>query len=198
MRNDMPSLKGERISLEPLMLTDSHAIQRLFPHWEIVRYLAQGMQWPYPADGARKLLQEVTFPAVAEGVELAWAIRLNGKQRPLIGAISLFDRPDDNRGFWLGLDWQGRGLMTEACRLATDYWFDVLRFPVMRVPKAMANTASRRLSEREGMRLIRVGHRNFVSGRMPFGVWETTAAEWRSRVVTPPPQRLAGGDVPPR
>lgn len=170
-----------------MVLADSHAIQRLFPHWEIVRYLSHGLEWPYPADGALRLLQQVTFPSLAQGIEWAWSIRLNGKRRPLIGAISVADRPDDNRGFWLGLDWHGQGLMTEACTLATDYWFDVLGFPVMRVPKAMANMASRRLSEREGMRLVQVGPRNFVGGRMPAGIWETTAAEWRSRELLPPP-----------
>jgi hypothetical protein len=36
--------------------------------------------------------------------------------------------------------------MTEACDAVTDYWFDVLREPVLRVPKA-ANGASRRISE---------------------------------------------------
>lgn len=67
MRNDVPRLQGERIALEPLVLADSHAIQRLFPHWEIVRYLSHGMQWPYPVDGARRLLQEVTFPQWPKG-----------------------------------------------------------------------------------------------------------------------------------
>jgi [ribosomal protein S5]-alanine N-acetyltransferase len=51
---------------------------------------------------------------------------------------------NDNRGFWLGLPWQGQGLMSEACDAVTDYRFFTLNFPVMRVPKAIANTASRR------------------------------------------------------
>jgi RimJ/RimL family protein N-acetyltransferase len=147
-------------------------------------------------------MREVTFPAVARGEEWAWTIRLGDNPRTVIGAISVFDRPNDNRGFWLGRDWQGQGLMTEACSLATDYWFDVLGFPLMREPKALANTSSRRLSEREGMRLIEVGHSDFVGGRLPFGIWETTAAEWRSRAgrsVTGPRPRLRAptGDADP-
>lgn len=39
---------------------------------------------------------------------------------PLIDAISVSDRSNDNQGFWLGLDWYGQELMTEACKLATD------------------------------------------------------------------------------
>ena len=49
-----------------------------------------------------------------------------------------------NRGFWMALPWQGRGLMTEAAEAVTDCWFDVRKFPVPRVPKAAANLASRR------------------------------------------------------
>ena len=36
--------------------------------------------------------------------------------------------------------------MTEAADAVTDYWFNTLKFPVLRVPKAAANIASRRVS----------------------------------------------------
>jgi [ribosomal protein S5]-alanine N-acetyltransferase len=35
--------------------------------------------------------------------------------------------------------------MSEAAEVVTDYWFDVLKFPVLRVPKATENIASRRI-----------------------------------------------------
>ncbi len=38
--------------------------------------------------------------------------------------------------------------MTEACEAVTDFWFNTLKFPVLRAPKAAANTASRRISEK--------------------------------------------------
>ena len=68
--------------------------------------------------------------------------------------------------------------MSEACEVVTDYWFDVLKFPVLRVPKAIANTASRRISEKQGMRVIAVEERDYVSGRLPSELWEITAEEW--------------------
>jgi [ribosomal protein S5]-alanine N-acetyltransferase len=61
----------------------------------------------------------------------------------------------------------------------TDYWFEVLRFPVLRVPKAIANAASRRISEKQGMRIIGREDRDYVSGRLPSEIWEITAEEWR-------------------
>jgi RimJ/RimL family protein N-acetyltransferase len=71
--------------------------------------------------------------------------------------------------------------MTEACDAVTDYWFEVLKFPVLRVPKAIANAASRRISEKQGMRVIATEDRDYVSGRLPSEVWEITAEEWRRR-----------------
>jgi ribosomal-protein-alanine N-acetyltransferase len=61
-----------------------------------------------------------------------------------------------------------------------DYWFDVLGFPVLRAPKAIANIGSRRISEKTGMRLVERLEREYVSGRMPSEIWEITADEWRA------------------
>ena len=46
--------------------------------------------------------------------------------------------------------------MSEATEIVTDYWFNILKFSVLRVPKAIVNTASRRISEKHGMRVVAV------------------------------------------
>jgi ribosomal-protein-alanine N-acetyltransferase len=71
--------------------------------------------------------------------------------------------------------------MTEAVVVVNDYWFDVLGFPVLRAPKALANVASRRISEKTGMRLVATLERDYVSGRLPAEIWEITAEEWRAK-----------------
>jgi RimJ/RimL family protein N-acetyltransferase len=71
--------------------------------------------------------------------------------------------------------------MTEASNAVTDFWFDTLKFPVLRVPKAIDNTASRRISEKQGMRVVATVERDYVCGRMPAEIWEITAAEWHAR-----------------
>lgn len=71
--------------------------------------------------------------------------------------------------------------MSEACDAVTDYWFNVLKFPVLRVSKAIANTASRRISEKQGMRVIAREDRDYVSGHFPAEVWEITTEEWQRR-----------------
>jgi len=52
---------------------------------------------------------------------------------------------------------------------------------VMRTSKAVANTGSRRISERNGMRLVHTEERDYVSGRFLSETWEITAEEWHAR-----------------
>ena len=44
--------------------------------------------------------------------------------------------------------------MSEACVWVNDYWFETLGFGVLRVSKAVGNSTSRRISEKQGMRLV--------------------------------------------
>ena len=115
------------------------------------------------------------------GDEWHWMLRLKTHPEGVIGSIGLMKDEHKNRGFWLSLPWHGQGLMSEACDVVTDYWFEVLKFPVLRAPKAVANTASRRISEKQGMRVVDRVEREFVCGRLPAEIWEITADEWRAR-----------------
>jgi ribosomal-protein-alanine N-acetyltransferase len=174
-------LETLRLWLRPVTLGDATAIQSLFPHWEIVRHLSDRVPWPYPEDGALTFLRDVALPGMTQGTDWHWSLRLKTAPEQLIGLISLKDDPQENRGFWLGLHWQGQGLMQEAADAVTDFWFDELGRAVLRVPKAAANLASRRISERGGMRIIRSDIRNYVEGPQPAEHWEITAQEWRAR-----------------
>jgi len=53
---------------------------------------------------------------------------------------------------------------------------------VLRVPKAVANVRSRRISERSGMRVVKTAERDYVGGRFLAETWEITAKEWNARV----------------
>ena len=71
--------------------------------------------------------------------------------------------------------------MTEAVEVVTDHWLETLKFPVLRAPKAIAHTASRRISEKQGMRVVAREERDYISGRLPAEIWEITADEGRAR-----------------
>ncbi len=176
-----PLLQTPRLILRPLELADAAEAQILFPHWEIVKHLANRVPWPYPPDGALQYIRDLALPAVEKGDQWYWTLRLKSAPAHMIGSIGLMKGENENRGFWIGLPWQGQGLITEACEAVTDFWFETLKFPVLRAPKAIANTASRRISEAQGMRIVATGEKDYVSGRLPSETWEITAAEWHAR-----------------
>ena len=181
----IPTLKTDRLWLRPLALVDAERVQKLFPQWEIVKHLARKVPWPYPANGALLYYRNIALPAIKRGEQWHWTLRLKSRPGQLIGAIALFRDGDNNRGFWLAPEWQRQGLMTEAVEAATRFWFEDLGMPVLRAPKAAANVASRRISEKTGMRLVETKESDYVSGRLPTEVWEITAEEWRARQKTP-------------
>ena len=179
-----PELETVRLHLRPLQLADANQTQVFFPHWEIVQFLTRQVPWPYPADGAHSYYSNFVLPAVERGDEWHWSLRLKSNPDQLIGSIGLFRGEQNNRGFWIGLPWQRLGFASEACEVVTDFWFDVLKFDRLRVPKAIANTGSRRISEKQFMRVVAVQEREFVSGVLPAEIWEITAEEWRARRTT--------------
>lgn len=177
----LPPLETPRLCLRPVELADAAATQALFPQWEIVKLLAAQVPWPFPPDGALTYIRDTALPAIARGEECHWTLRPKTDPGRLIGFVSLRRVEWHNRGFWIAPPWQGQGFMLEASAAATDYWFDVLGEPVLRTTKAAANIGSRRISEKQGMRLVATCESDYVSGPLPTERWEITAAEWRAR-----------------
>ncbi len=177
----IPMLETPQLLLRPVGLSDVEAIQAKFARWDVVQYLNAAVPWPYPADGALTFVRDVALPAMRKGKTWHWSIRPKVEPDQLIGVISLTDDQDDNRGFWLDPDWRGKGLATEAADAVTNFWFETLERPVLRVSKAVANIPSRRISEKTGMRVIDYHERDYVGGRMPAELWEITRDEWRLR-----------------
>ncbi|RAX03099.1 MULTISPECIES: GNAT family N-acetyltransferase [unclassified Photorhabdus] len=171
-------LETRRLILHPLESKDYIQIQNIFPQWEIVRYLTANTPWPYPDDGAMKYINNIALPSMAKGNAWFWTIRKKDQPSIIIGMISLYDQENNNRGFWLDPQWHRNGFMTEAVQIVTDFWFNTLNRNLLRAPKSSNNIASRKISIKSGMRLIRLESKDFVSGRMPSEIWEITRDEW--------------------
>jgi RimJ/RimL family protein N-acetyltransferase len=175
-----PTGQTKRLILKPLAIDDAPQIQAVFPQWEIVRYLKNVVPWPYPPDGALTYIRDIALPAIERGGQWIWTMRLRTQPDAIVGSVTLIDREQDHRGFWLDPAYQGMGLMTEGCAWVNDFWFETLGKSALRVSKAVPNRASIRVSERMGMRPVGHGEKDYVSGRFPSEVWEITAEEWKS------------------
>ncbi|MFE4109511.1 GNAT family N-acetyltransferase [Kosakonia sp. YIM B13611] len=175
-----PELETARLLLKPLASEDATQIQRIFPRWEIVRYLIASVPWPYPEGAAQHYVDNVALVANRAGEGWFWTLRRKADPAELMGVICLMNTPDNNRGFWLAPEWQGQGYMTEACHVVNDYWFNVLDRDVLRAPKAVVNARSKKISERSGMRLVRRQKGQYVAGELDTELWEITRDEWNN------------------
>jgi hypothetical protein len=50
----------------PLQLADAEPTQRLFPRWEIVKFLSSKVSWPYPADRVLNVYRNESFQALPQ------------------------------------------------------------------------------------------------------------------------------------
>ncbi|PHP92511.1 GNAT family N-acetyltransferase [Pantoea agglomerans] len=178
-----PALETSRLYLRPLQAEDALQIQKIFPQWEIVRHLAAGFPWPFPDDGASRYVNMLALPASAKGLAWFWTIRRKEEPSAMIGLISLSDEKDNNRGFWIVPEWQRKGYMSEACYVVTDFWFNTLHREVLRAPKASANSASKKISLNNGMRLVQNYKKQYIEGELDSELWEITRQEWNSQKI---------------
>ncbi|MEX0446140.1 GNAT family N-acetyltransferase [Xenorhabdus sp. SGI246] len=175
-------LETKRLLLKKLAYDDASQIQQKFPHWDIVKYLdSHSVPWPYPDNGGQYFVNNIAMPAIQDQKAYIWSLRIKTNPNELIGIIGLYNKHDNNRGFWLSLEYQGRGLMREACERVTSYWFNELGNTVLRVSKAKVNDNSRKISLAEGMKVIRTETKEYVSGKYDCEIWELTKEDWCNR-----------------
>lgn len=175
-------LETPRLRLRPLRMTDAPAIQNLFPHWEIVKYMAAAILWPYPEDGARQYLESV-LPKNDVGEQYDWAITLKSEREDqLIGLIALYPESEDSRGFWLGEAYHNKGYMTEAAAAVNDFAFGTLQMPALMLNNAEPNRASHRIKEMSGASIVAIEEdKAFIGGSFRYIRWRLTREEWETR-----------------
>ena len=110
-------------------------VRDLFPH-------------PYTIRDAQEFLQRT----ISEGSAMKFCIELEGAA---VGGIGVHPGEDVHRhtatvGYWLGEEFWGRGIMTEAVTVVTDFCFG--NFPLRRISAEVFanNPASARVLEKAG------------------------------------------------
>lgn len=178
-----PVLHTPRLILRPVRSKDAPVIQRLFPQWDVVRWLDAKVPWPYPADGATAFVA-TCLQEMARGQKSHWAIVPRSGTADLIGLIDLW--PDDGvsrnqRGFWLDPTYHRRGLMSEAADRVTDYALRELGWPHLWLSNAQDNHGSRRIKEKEGAQLVELIIGRYIGGERSQMVWLLTRDTWLAR-----------------
>ena len=174
------SLTTDRLKLRPIVLSDAPAIQRHFGRWEIIKNLSAAVPWPYPEDGAYIFIRDTILPGMESGNTMAWAIVLKEGPDEAIGLLEYRCSPDvtDNRGFWLAVEHQGRGYMTEAVTAFQDHIFFDLSVEHIHVLNSRSNAASRRIKEKTGAEYVGTVKLDHHEGDSQTQKWIVTRERW--------------------
>lgn len=177
----IPTFHTPRLILREVVESDVPAYEKYFVDYHVIRTLTALVPWPFPAGGVLEYLNAQVFPKQGND-KWVWAITLKEDSSELIGVVDLF-RPGkpENRGFWLGHRFWGKGYMTEAVEPVMDYAFGPLGFDKLVFANAVGNSRSARVKEKTGARLIRREPFRFVDPSLTeHEIYELEKHEWEA------------------
>jgi ribosomal-protein-alanine N-acetyltransferase len=156
-RDDTPVLTGKRVVLRGPRLSD-------FAQWRAVRKDSRDFLKPFEPRWSEADLAHRVFAArirrgrreARAGTDYSFFVFLpyaNGDK--LVGGITLSNvrrraAQFANLGYWMGKDYAGQGLMTEAVGLVIPYVFETLGLHRLHAAFLPGNMASRRVLEKNG------------------------------------------------
>lgn len=145
------SLELTRCILRPLQDSDAHSIARHANSRKIWLNVRDRFPHPYRLDDAVDFIQKTGESAS----ETVFAVDVNGTA---IGAVSLMLREDVDRvsaeiGYWLGEEFWGKGIATEAVKAVTAYGIKQFRLTRVFAYTFEWNVASARVLEKAGFAL---------------------------------------------
>lgn len=172
-----------RADAELRILEQSHA-EELFALIDRNRsYLTEWLPWPdknRSIEDTREFIASVSRQ-MSENKGFAAGIWAEGR---LAGVIGYHPVDWDNRsvslGYWLAEPFQGRGLMTEACRALVHYAFREWKLNRVEIRCGVGNVRSRAIPERLGFKEEGVLRQaQWVNGRfVDLAVYSILAQEW--------------------
>jgi [ribosomal protein S5]-alanine N-acetyltransferase len=151
------TIKTERLLLRPLKVDDLETIWPYVSNPEIPKF----MSWDAHKDKAetQKFLERIQKD-MTDGKSILWAIFLKEKFCGIISLIAIlrkhrsltYDKAE--LAYWLALEYQKRGIMTEAGKAVIAFAFKQLGFHRLTVSHIPENNASENLIKRWDFRYI--------------------------------------------
>jgi RimJ/RimL family protein N-acetyltransferase len=138
----------EQCTIRPWRMDDAGSIVRHANNRKVWIALRDRFPHPYTIEDAHAFLKSVVY---SEPVTL-FCIEVNGDA---VGGIGIRIGADVHRqtaelGYWLGQEFWGRGVMTEAVAAFTDFCFENFQLRRIYAEPFANNTASARVLEKSG------------------------------------------------
>jgi [ribosomal protein S5]-alanine N-acetyltransferase len=138
----------KKCTIRPWRLDDAESVARHANNRKVWLVVRDTFPHPYTIDDAHEFIRG----AIGEQPATRFCIEINGTA---VGGIGVHPGQDVHRhtatmGYWLGEQFWGRGIMTEAVTAVTDFCFE--NFPLRRISAEVFsnNPASSRVLEKAG------------------------------------------------
>ena len=145
-----PAIKTKKFTLRPFKMSDAPEVAEQANNKEIAKYVGS-LPYPYKLKDAKNWLKIVTAEKYKkEPGQFDFAIVINGK---VAGSISLNSVKYGHKaeiGYWLGKDFRGGGVMSEAIKQVCKFGFDQLKLKRIYARVHVDNESSRRVLEKNG------------------------------------------------
>ena len=145
----MAILKAKRFILRPLRKGDEFSLQRNINDKAIYSYTA-AIPYPYSLKTARKWIQEnLRRERQKKRSDLHFAIVINDEAGGSIG-LNKIEGHKTEIGYWLGRNYWGKGIMSEAVAMLTKFAFNKLKLRRLSASVFEHNSASAKVLEKNG------------------------------------------------
>jgi RimJ/RimL family protein N-acetyltransferase len=157
---------------------DAEAIQRLASDPAIAA--TTRLPHPYPENAARDFIAS-HLKERADGSAYVFAIKDRQELVGLCGLHQIEAGAARELGFWVGRPFWGKGYASFAVKMVLQFAFQNLRLECVGSCALDTNSASRRVLEKNGFRLLRVEHHQDPLLKQPglVAVYEITRADWQ-------------------
>lgn len=169
-------LETERLLLRRPTLADVKAITHLANDRRIAENTRR-LPHPYSQDHAIDFVRGIAN----QQRETVFLIENNHKPVGMVG-IDWRDEGRPELGYWLGVEYWGRGFATEAVRAAIDLAFEEFEIEVLKSGARVANPASRNVLEKCGFQWGGVELHRFeaLGSSTPVDTFRLTRGVWAS------------------
>jgi ribosomal-protein-serine acetyltransferase len=91
----------------------------------------------------------MSLKRISQGIELAFVIKSNDK---IVGRVGIYKLDNPNEigeiGYWVGREYQGRGIVTRSCTALADYCFNELALNRIEIRCGTENYKSQLIADR--------------------------------------------------
>ena len=159
VRDPTPVLTGERVVLRPPRSRD-------FEAWRSLRRRSRDFLKPFEPRWTEADLNRQAYGArlwrgrqeARKGTDYSFLVfEKTGKSQQLVGGLTISNirrraAQYANLGYWMGEEFAGRGLMSEAVGVLLPFYFDILGLHRLHAAFLPHNVASRRVLEKNGFK----------------------------------------------